>query len=40
MSVIIGIQPKVETTKGGFVVYAERVTEDAGRSTVKNYGSS
>lgn len=40
MSVVIGVQPKAETTKGSFVVYAERVTEDTGRSTVKNYSSS
>ena len=40
MSVVIGVQPKAETTKESFVVYAERVTEDTGRSTVKNYSSS
>jgi hypothetical protein len=40
MSVVIGVQPKTETTKGSFVVYAERVTEDTGRSTVKNYSYS
>jgi hypothetical protein len=40
MSVVIGFQPKAETTKGSFVVYAERVTDEAGRSTVKNYSSS
>ncbi|GFG40661.1 hypothetical protein Cfor_06698 [Coptotermes formosanus] len=29
MSVVIGIEPKAEPTKGSFVVYAESVTEDA-----------
>jgi len=40
MSVVIGVQPETETTKGSFVVYAERVTQHAGRSTVKNCNSS
>jgi ABC-type histidine transport system ATPase subunit len=34
MSVVIGIQPKAETTKSSFLVYAEGVTEEAGRPTV------
>jgi hypothetical protein len=40
ISVVIGVQPKDETTKGSFVVYAERVTGDTGRPKVKNYTSS
>jgi hypothetical protein len=40
VSVVIGVQPYAETTKGSFVVYAESVTEEAGRSTVKYYSSS
>jgi len=40
ISVVIGVQPKAETTRGSFVVYAERVTEDIGRPTVQNYSSS
>jgi hypothetical protein len=35
MSVVIGIEPKAEPTKGSFVVYAESVTEDVGRSRAK-----
>jgi hypothetical protein len=40
MSVVIGVQPKAEITKGSFVGYAERIREETGRSTVKNYSSS
>jgi hypothetical protein len=40
ISFVIGVQPKAEITKGSFFVYAERVPEDTGRSTVKNYSSS
>lgn len=40
VSVVIGVQPYAETTKGHFVVYAESVTEEAGRSTEKYYSSS
>jgi hypothetical protein len=37
MSVVIGVQPKAETTKGSFVVYAEKVRKETGRSTVEKY---
>jgi len=40
ISVVIGVEPTATTTKRSFVVYAERVTEDTGRPTVKNYSSS
>jgi hypothetical protein len=40
ISVVIGVQPKAETTKESFVVYAEKVTEGTGRPTVKTYSSS